>query len=295
MRPPRRSSSLCLSSAPLCRYHRAYLMNLNELPRRVRTSIGYRTIRQRDAAFRRLLPLTFPAARGRRFRASLEGAHSEWTIIHSGAADAQTASPELVGLCLEAASLARKVDVGFVARRATGEERDNASRWPGEHYRLLPALVEVWKARRVTEIGTSTGLSALTFQRAVPVEHVITFDIHPWTYYPGTALREDDFDGSLEQRLADLSKPTAFAANLDAIADSDLLFIDGPKDGAFEPKFFDLLWRHPPTRRQLLVIDDVRVITMTELWRKFPIAKFDATSFGHWSGTGLAIREPGLQ
>ena len=46
------------------------------------------------------------------------------------------------------------------------------------------------------------------------------------------------------------------------------------------------------TRRQLLVIDDVRVITMTELWRSFPIAKFDATSFGHWSGTGLAIREP---
>ena len=52
------------------------------------------------------------------------------------------------------------------------------------------------------------------------------------------------------------------------------------------------LWAESPTRRQLLVIDDIRVVSMVELWQNLPIAKLDVTSFGHWSGTGLAIREP---
>src|SRR5947208_1105140 len=34
-------------------------------------------------------------------------------------------------------------------------------RWPGHHYRLLEAVVEELKPRRVVEIGTFTGLSAL--------------------------------------------------------------------------------------------------------------------------------------
>jgi hypothetical protein len=49
-----------------------------------------------------------------------------------------------------------------------------------------------------------------------------------------------------------------------------------------------------PRRAQLLVIDDVRVMTMINLWRSFPLAKIDIGSFGHWSGTGLAIRREPL-
>ena len=268
-------------------------MDYQTLSGRARAAFTYRTRRPRDAALRKLLWLTFPPARGRRFRAHLDNVHSEWTIIHSGQHDVSTTSPELLSLLLRAAEAAQTVELSDISDRAgQTEEKFNVGRWPGEHYRLLRALAQVWNAKSIAEIGTSTGVSALTFARTGGVERVVTFDIHGWTYFPGTALRQEDFDGVVEQRLADLADPTKFLSNLDVLADADLIFIDGPKDGIFEPKFFDLLWRHPPSRRQLLVIDDIRVVSMVELWQRFPIAKLDASSLGHWSGTGLAIREP---
>jgi hypothetical protein len=31
---------------------------------------------------------------------------------------------------------------------------------------------------------------------------------------------------------------------------------------------------------------------MVDLWRRIPYPKLDATSFGHWSGTGLVLVDP---
>jgi hypothetical protein len=45
-------------------------------------------------------------------------------------------------------------------------------------------------------------------------------------------------------------------------------------------------------RRQLVVIDDIRVLTMVQLWRQLPNPRLDLTSFGHFSGTGLLLRSP---
>jgi hypothetical protein len=38
----------------------------------------------------------------------------------------------------------------------------------------------------------------------------------------------------------------------------------------------------------ILVLDDVRLWTMLKFWRELALPKLDFTSFGHWSGTGLA-------
>ena len=158
------------------------IMDYQTLSGRARAAFTYRTRRPRDAALRKLLWLTFPPARGRRFRAHLDNVHSEWTIIHSGQHDVSTTSPELLGLLLRAAEAAQTVELSDISDRAgQTEEKLNVGRWPGEHYRLLRALAQVWNARSIAEIGTSTGVSALTFARTEGVERVVTFDIHGWT------------------------------------------------------------------------------------------------------------------
>ena len=280
-------------------------MDAKQLAERAKSSIDYRTKKPRDRLLRAILPAVFPAARGRRFRAHLADVHSEWTIMHSPSGDSNQPSNALIDLALAAAERARTVDLSSVAARTPApEERANVTRWPGEHYRLLHALADVWGATDVAEIGTSTGVSALTFLSVPSVRRVVTFDVFPWTYFPETALTPEDLPdphdsaGGLEGRpgisqvLGDLAEADVFDTHRDLLTRADLVFIDGPKDGSFEPRFFQRLWAESPQRRQLLVIDDIRVVSMVELWRNFPIAKLDVTSFGHWSGTGLAIREP---
>ena len=41
----------------------------------------------------------------------------------------------------------------------------------------------------------------------------------------------------------------------------------------------------------IVVYDDIRLLTMVELWRSFRMPKFDATSLAHWTGTGLVRYE----
>lgn len=159
--------------------------------------------------------------------------------------------------------------------------------WPGEHYRLLAGMCSVLRPRLSVEVGTFTGLGALALAQDCP--KVVTYDLLSWETFPTTALNGADFaSGSIEQRLCDLSDPAMFAANRDVLAQAELLFIDGPKDGTFEPKFLEILVPVVRETGALLVFDDIRVLPMVRLWRELALPKLDLTSFGHWSGTGLA-------
>ena len=40
------------------------------------------------------------------------------------------------------------------------------------------------------------------------------------------------------------------------------------------------------------LFDDIKMHTMLKFWRDLPLPKLDITSFGHWSGTGLAEWKP---
>ena len=135
------------------------------------------------------------------------------------------------------------------AQRATRErERTELPTWPGQHYRMLVGLAEVWQARSVVEVGTYAGTSALTFLEAAPVERVTTFDLVPWPEFPFTLLTESDFTGQLEQRLGNLADPATFEANAELFRDADLVFVDGPKDGEFEHQFISRLLALEPSR-----------------------------------------------
>lgn len=162
--------------------------------------------------------------------------------------------------------------------------------WPGEHYRLLAALVQVVQPQVVIEIGTYTGLSALTMKQFLPSgSGIVTFDVNAWNNVPRTLLTDSDFeDGTLVQYVEDLADPKIVERRRQILEYADLIFIDGPHDGDTEARMIanlrNVRFENPP----LFVFDDVRLWTMLKFWRELALPKLDFTSFGHWSGTGLA-------
>lgn len=161
--------------------------------------------------------------------------------------------------------------------------------WPGEHYRLLAALVQELNARNVVEIGTFTGLSALGMLCYLPVDaQLTTFDIIPWDKIPGTFLTPTDFaSGKLNQIVCDLKDPENCRIHASLFQRAEIIFIDGPKDGVFEQRLLDNFASIGLQPHTLLVFDDIRIWNMLETWRRIPYPKLDITSIGHFTGTGL--------
>jgi predicted O-methyltransferase YrrM len=199
----------------------------------------------------------------------------------------------LLGISLDAAKSAAEIDLEDVCSRIlNGPKWPDI--WPGEHYKLLSALVRNLQPRTVVEIGTFLGLSALALKKFLPQGgKVYSFDIVPWDHFEHTCLKSADFDnGVLEQKLADLSDPRYFDQYSSLLADANLIFLDGPKNRTFERDFLDQLLRLQRSSATLLVIDDIRLWNMLDIWYGISEPKMDATSLGHFSGTGLVMLSP---
>jgi len=161
--------------------------------------------------------------------------------------------------------------------------------WPGEHYKLLAGLVVAHKPKRIVEIGTFQGLSALAMKRSsAPGSELITVDIIPWNEIRDTVFSPSDFEGTgLRQVVGDLSDERFFSSFADTLSGSDLLFVDAPKNVIFETTLLRYLDTIQLPSTALVVFDDIRVWDMLRIWRGIRRPKLDLTSFGHWSGTGL--------
>lgn len=233
-------------------------------------------------------------------RPPVRARHVKRTYVSSP--DDQPGSPtrEMILLALEVARRALDLDLAPISHRISVGPRW-PDLWPGEHYRLLAALVAELQPRLVVEVGTFTGLSALALKHALPADgRVVTFDLIPWDCVPETVLTAADFqDGRLEQVLGNLADPDCFNQHAALLADATLIFADGPKDGRFEPAFYRLLQGLPRRAPAWVVWDDIWDLHMLQFWRDITLPKLDLTSFGHWTGTGLMFwsatptRDPG--
>jgi len=120
-----------------------------------------------------------------------------------------------------------------------------------------------------------------------PEAKIITYDIVPWDQISGTALQQNDFDAQLEQRVHDLTDESLQYTQIDTIEQADIIFVDAAKDFIVEKKLCSLFdkvrFKNPP----IIIFDDIKMISMIELWRRIHYPKIDVTSFGHWSGTGI--------
>jgi predicted O-methyltransferase YrrM len=212
--------------------------------------------------------------------------HVEWSAIASTDDEHPRPTDAVVGIALAAAEQARHLRLDGIAERChTTLEKQWVNHWPGDHYRLLAAFVKVLAVTRAVEVGTFTGMGTLALAHAGT--EVLTYDIMSWKHFSNTLLREEDFERGVEQRIGDLADAQFFDTQVAALQSANLIFIDGPKDGVFEPTFLSRLLPILGAG-QLLVFDDIRKLEMLQLWRDLPLPKLDVTSFGHWSGTGIA-------
>jgi predicted O-methyltransferase YrrM len=195
-------------------------------------------------------------------------------------------SERLIDLLLALVARTRHISLSGLSQRNPPELLHV---WPGEHYRPLAALVQELNPRNVVEIGTFTGLSALAMLCYLPPDaQLTTFDIIPWDKIPGTFLRSTDFtSGNLRQVICDLKDLENCRVHASLLQSSDLIFIDGPKDGIFEGRLLDNLASIGLRPHTLLVFDDIRIWNMLGTWRSIAYPKLDITSVGHHTGTGL--------
>lgn len=214
--------------------------------------------------------------------------HCEYSAIFSADDAVSQPSERLLDIALSAAGFARGVSLDDVSARIKAGPRYTEV-WPGEHYKLLAGLMLALKPERVVEIGTFTGISALTLKKfLLPASRIATFDIAGWRQFPDTCFLEGDFsDGRLTQHVADLSDPAVAASHGALLKSADLFFIDAPKDGVTERKLLDNFGGLGLKKGAILVFDDIRLWNMLKIWREIGLPKLDLTSFGHWSGTGL--------
>jgi predicted O-methyltransferase YrrM len=224
-----------------------------------------------------------------------------YSVIASLDDEAHRPTRRLVTIAAEAAKAALDMPLDSLADRELRQEhrlsttpRTDVNLWPGEHYRLLAALVKVAGASNVVEVGTHRGLSALAIREALPEGGVVTtFDIKPWNEFMDTCLTEADLaDGRIAAFADDLCLPATVAKHRAVLEQADLLFIDGPHDGDVERRIMANLQDIQLKEGCILIFDDIRLWDMLSFWRELPLPKLDITSFGHWSGTGLAEWRP---
>ena len=170
--------------------------------------------------------------------------------------------------------------------------------FPGEHYKILSSIVKVTNAKEVVEIGTYTGLGTLCIKEGLnPLGKITTYDLISWDKLGiESHFTDDDFkDGSIKQILGDLSENNFFEENIETLNRSDIIFMDAPKDDNFEYKMLKKFLKLEPKIGKLLILDDIKFINMIDLWRSIKSPKFDLSSFGHWSGTGIVDLSKGLK
>ncbi len=214
--------------------------------------------------------------------------HFELSLISSCDDDPATASDRLVDTALQSVAAAQRIQLPTVSARVP-EPPYWPNVWPGEHYRLLAGIVQVTRPQLVIEIGTYTGLSALSMLKCLPGgSRLVTFDILPWNTIRHTHLVSEDFaSGQMQQIIGDLADHQVFHKHLPLLQQADLIFVDGPKNITFEETFLRHLSAARLPRQPLLVFDDIRLWNMLRIWRAISKPKLDLTSFGHWSGTGI--------
>ena len=210
--------------------------------------------------------------------------HFEPSLIYSK--EDSTVTPKLIDLIAESSKLASQTVLNCGKKNLPDSKYLNV--FPGEHYRLINAIAKTINAKNIVEIGTYTGMGSLALKYGFDEVMVTTYDIIKWNKLPVPShFKSTDFDASLKQVIGDLSDDKFFESNFEILNDADLIFMDAPKDNIFEYKMAQNFKKLKNKNKKLLIIDDILFVNMIDFWRNIKSPKLDASSLGHWSGTGI--------
>ena len=161
--------------------------------------------------------------------------------------------------------------------------------FPGEHYRVLQALVKLIDAKVIVEIGTFTGLSSVSFLQSMNQSRSLyTFDIIPFDEFHDTVLLKSDFvDYNFCQVIDDISDYELMKKHQNIFCNADLIFCDAPKDGRFEKNVLQNLQKIGIKNGTILLFDDIKQWNMLKIWSEIKMPKIDITPIGHFTGSGI--------
>jgi predicted O-methyltransferase YrrM len=164
-----------------------------------------------------------------------------------------------------------------MARLALDRSIDPKVNGYGEHYSLLTSFSkQMPKGSVIVDVGTYQGYSAVALA-SNPGVSVVTYDIQDFVKIPLPA--------NVRQIVRD-----SFEC-IPEICQSDLILLDiSPHDGIKEQRFFDELLKNG--FQGVLILDDIHWgldAGMNSFWNSIPLKKFDVTSLGHYTGTGIVV------
>lgn len=147
-----------------------------------------------------------------------------------------------------------------------------------EHYRLLSYISSIFKDVKLLDIGTNRGYSCIALADN-PNNKVITYDLV--RYEIVNKLIENPFFGNIEFKLGNF-------IGLEDLSNCPFIFLDTNHDGIFEIEVInhlkDIDWKG------ILLMDDIiHFPALDYIWKTLDLEKYDISSKGHWSGTGLVI------
>lgn len=186
--------------------------------------------------------------------------------------------------------LAEEIDFEFdieLKQKITDQEDSKLLEiYPGVYYKIMCVMLTSLRPSLSLEIGTLRGTGTACISHYS--KETITFDILPVSFFTGI----DSFsaDKKITQILTDISIEEEYLKYETQISNADFIFLDGPKDGKFERIVISKLIKSmKPTC--VLMIDDIAFNNMSDLWHGIKSDKLDFTSFGHWSGSGIVIKD----
>jgi predicted O-methyltransferase YrrM len=156
----------------------------------------------------------------------------------------------------------------------------------GSHYTLLKTISQMMNARNVIDIGTYTGMSAISFLDAGCM--VKSFDIvSPFQFEDCILLPEDLSQNKIELINANLFDDVVFSNHQSDLINADIIFLDGPKFGGFEEKVLPKILKLDFKKETIIIVDDIYIKSMKVLWDSLECPRIDLALFGHVSGTGI--------
>jgi hypothetical protein len=168
--------------------------------------------------------------------------------------------------------------------------------FPGEHYRLLKSMTRLLQASTVVDIGTGSGLNCVAFFEGSDNTVIHSFDNVPMETYQTNLTQGHIASPRFFHHQTDLSFEKKFEENRQYLESAQIIMFDGPKDGRTERFILDKMSRFETSEApRYLVIDDIKMPVMIDLWCSIASPKIDFTSFGHWAGTGIVDIRDGLK
>ena len=145
-----------------------------------------------------------------------------------------------------------------------------------EHYRLLNHIGSLWHGDVVIDLGTFLGASALALAKNNE-NFVYSYDVKSHLTSDYSNVKNIQF------RIGNIFNSKK---DLDLLLSSAVVLLDTFHDGLFEQQICKFLSNS--NWKGILIADDINLNDeMKTWWNDIHHTKYDATKYGHFSGTGI--------